>query len=190
MLCAGSFRRPACHPSAGALTDPIIEAAPAPTCLHAALIRHEQVRDLQIPMTEREHQWFPETHVQERGCHRCSNSERFPTHLILFALFRRSTGNARPFGSWKQQRALSDFLRGGVLPLVPPRAARAPLGVQVPPGPSAWQRGKQVLSGPALPRDQLQELHCLEAALLPCRLVLSQSGGHPAPMPQAPPTCG
>lgn len=40
-------------------------------------------------------------------------------------------------------------------------------GVQVPPGPSAWQRGKQVLSCPALPRDQLLELHCLRLLYSP-----------------------
>lgn len=35
------------------------ERHPTPTCLHTALISHEQVGHLQVPVTGREHQWFP-----------------------------------------------------------------------------------------------------------------------------------
>lgn len=35
---------------------PTSEPAPAPTCLHATLIGHEQVGNLQVPVTERERQ--------------------------------------------------------------------------------------------------------------------------------------
>ena len=171
--------------------DPIIEAAPAPTCLHAALIRHEQVRDLQIPMTEREHQRFPETHVQERGCHRCSNTLNASPHISSCLHFlggaqvmqgHSVAGNSRELSVTSQEVESCPW---------------SPQGCTSPPwstGPSraiCLAEGKTGTIQSRPPRGPVTELHCLEAALLPCRLVLSQSGGHPPPpMPQFPPTCG